>query len=137
MIYYIIGDSTKRYEALLAKLRELLNALQAALASSQGLHEQLDMTLRWLDEAERNVHKMEKGTVIVAQKEPLQENMKEQMVGLCRVIQGTIGSNSLKVVFVGLFGYIGSLWTHAMKRLKSFTTDHQNLSSECHLKSLN
>lgn len=74
------GESTKRYDALLAKLRDLLNDLQAALANSQGLQEQLDMTLRWLDEAERNVHKMEKGTIIVAQKEPLQENMKDQMV---------------------------------------------------------
>ncbi|XP_071485352.1 microtubule-actin cross-linking factor 1-like [Diadema antillarum] len=73
-------ESDARYQALLARIADLLNKLNGALANAQGLHGSLDALLRWLDQAERDVTKMDRGTVIVAKKEPLQSNMEEQMV---------------------------------------------------------
>ena len=40
----------------------------------------MDSLLRWLDEAERDVHKMEKGTVLVVKRDPLVENLQKEKV---------------------------------------------------------
>ena len=64
----------------MAHLKTHLTHLQSALAESQSLQDRLDLLLRWLDEAERNVHKMDKGSIIVAKKEPLLESIEEHMV---------------------------------------------------------
>ena len=73
-------ECVSRYEALLTHIKHKLNELQGAYASSQTLRGSLDDIERWLSEAECNVHKMVKGTVITAKKEPLQDNINEQMV---------------------------------------------------------
>lgn len=78
-------ECISRYEALLTHIKHRLNQLQGAYASSQTLRGSLTDIERWLDEAERNVHKMVKGTVIMAKKEPLQENVNEQMVGVLAI----------------------------------------------------
>ncbi|XP_041483740.1 microtubule-actin cross-linking factor 1-like isoform X4 [Lytechinus variegatus] len=73
-------ESNERYQALLAHIADLLTKLNTALATAQGLQGSLDALLRWLDQAERDVTKMDRGTIIIAKKEPLVENMEEQMV---------------------------------------------------------
>ena len=73
-------DIVSRYEALQAQIAERLAALQRALAQCMDVKEQLDILLRWLDEAERNTHKMEKGTLIAVKREPLLQNMQGQKV---------------------------------------------------------
>ena len=76
----IPDESTARYQALQAHIADLLNKLNTALAGAQGLQGSLDSLLRWLDQAERDVTKMDRGTIVVAKREPLQENIEEQMV---------------------------------------------------------
>ena len=75
-----VDDTASRYDALNAKIGCRLNDLQGALAECTSVQENMDSILRWLDEAERNVHQMEKGTLIAVRREPLLENLQEQKV---------------------------------------------------------
>ena len=75
-----VDNITSRYDALNGKISGRLNDLQAALAECTSVQESMDLLLRWLDEAERNVHQMEKGTLIAVRREPLLENLQEQKV---------------------------------------------------------
>ncbi len=81
-------DIVVRYRALEGKITEELDALRNALTQSQGLEDNLDMLLQWLIQAEADAHKMDKGTLLVVQKEPLLDNMELQQV-----------SNYLSIVF--------------------------------------
>lgn len=72
----------KRYQALQATLEDRLEVLRDAMTAALDLQDQLDMLLKWLDQAENDVHKMEKGTLLVVQKEPLIENTEAQHVSL-------------------------------------------------------
>ena len=76
----LADESNERYQALLAHIADLLTKLNTALATAQGLQGSLDALLRWLDQAERDVTKMDRGTIIIAKKEPLLKNIEEQMV---------------------------------------------------------
>ena len=76
----ILDDIDQRYQALEGQIDDRLAALRRALSQSQGVQENLDMLLRWLDKAERDCYNMEKGTLISLQKEPLLENMESQQV---------------------------------------------------------
>lgn len=87
VILFVIADTTvQRYDKLQGDIAKRLSDLQQALAQTASVQENLDMLLKWLDEAEKNVHKMEKGTLIAVQREPLVENMQEQRV--CRRGEG-------------------------------------------------
>ena len=78
-------DITSRYEALQHQITDRLNQLQGALAASSDVEDNIDVMLRWLDEAERKTHHMVKGTLITVQREPLLDNVQEQKVGLSGV----------------------------------------------------
>lgn len=54
--------------------------LQKALADCQSVQESLDGLLKWLEDKEKALLRMEKGTVIVVKKEPLVENLQEYRV---------------------------------------------------------
>lgn len=60
--------------------------LQKALADSQNVHANLDEFMNWLDTTERDVHKLDKGTVVVAKKAPIQENMQQGAVSYFKFI---------------------------------------------------
>ena len=74
------------YNDLDGQTKERSIQLQNALTQSQGIQDSLDSLLAWLDEAERNVHKMEKGTVLVVKRDPLVENLQQQKVGTTRAM---------------------------------------------------
>lgn len=63
-----------------AKLEERLQTLRDALADSQDIRANLDMLLRWLDQAERETHKLDKGTLVRVQREPLRDVLEHQQV---------------------------------------------------------
>ena len=69
-----------RYQSLDGQLADRERALQKALADSQNVHDNLDEFMQWLDNTEKDVHKMDKGTVVVAKKAPIQENMQQGAV---------------------------------------------------------
>lgn len=69
-----------RYKALEAGVNDLLEALKEALAKSQGVHENLDMLLKWLDTAEKEQYRLEKGTVIPTKREPVMEQSEQNKV---------------------------------------------------------
>lgn len=69
-----------RYRALEAGVNDLLESLQQALAKSQGINENLDMLLTWLDTAEKEQHRLEKGTVIPTKREPVMEQAEQNKV---------------------------------------------------------
>ena len=75
-------DITARYRALEGQIDGRVSDLRQALSQSQGVQENLDMLLRWLDQAERETFNLEKGTLISLQKEPLMENMEAQQVSI-------------------------------------------------------
>ncbi len=77
---YKVDEIVKRYQALQATLEDRLEVLRDAMTAALDLQDQLDMLLKWLDQAENDVHKMEKGTLLVVQKEPLIENSEAQQV---------------------------------------------------------
>ena len=73
-------DLSRRYNNLDTQIQQRNQQLQSALTKSQGVQDSLDSLLRWLDETERSVHRMEKGTILVVKKEPLVDNLREQKV---------------------------------------------------------
>ena len=73
-------DIQERYHALEGHISAELDALRNALTQSQGLEDNLDMLLTWLLQAEADAHKMDKGTLLVVQKEPMLDNMELQKV---------------------------------------------------------
>ena len=77
-----VNDIVVRYRALEGKITEELDELRNALTASQGLEDNLDMLLQWLLKAEADAHKMDKGTLLVVQKEPLLDNMELQQVSV-------------------------------------------------------
>lgn len=77
-----IDDVVRRYQALQAQLEERLQVLRNALADSQDIRANLDMLLRWLDQAERETHKLDKGTLVRVQREPLRDVIEQQQVSL-------------------------------------------------------
>ena len=87
-MFFFTDELQHRYNELDTQIKSRSQLLQNALTQSQDIQDSLDLLLRWLDEAERNVHKMEKGTVLVIKKEPLVENMQVQKVGFSILIQG-------------------------------------------------
>ena len=66
-------DVNHRYNSLHGQINDRLNNLQGALGRSRSVQDSLDGLLRWLDQAEKEAHIMDKGTVIKVEKEPLQE----------------------------------------------------------------
>ena len=95
----------KRYQSLQATIEDRLEVLRDAMTAALDLQDQLDMLLKWLDQAENDVHKMEKGTLLVVQKEPLIENSEAQQVSFesvrsyCYVAvrHGSLPSTSLHI----------------------------------------
>lgn len=73
-------DIVRRYQALQAQLEERLQTLRNALADSQDIRANLDMMLKWLDQAEKETHKLDKGTLVRVQKEPLRDVSELQQV---------------------------------------------------------
>ena len=74
------GDIVDRYQALETSVNDFLERLRLALANSQGVEENLDMLNRWLDEAERDQQKLEKGTVTPARREPILDQVESNKV---------------------------------------------------------
>ncbi|PIK37945.1 putative nesprin-1 [Apostichopus japonicus] len=72
------GGIVDRYNNLDTLINQRNQQLQSALTQSQDIQDSLESLIRWLDDTERTVHKMEKGTVIVVKRDPLVENLQEQ-----------------------------------------------------------
>ncbi|XP_033113685.1 microtubule-actin cross-linking factor 1-like [Anneissia japonica] len=68
-------EIVKRYRALEVSSGTRYESLQTALSESQGLMANLDMLLKWLDEAEEHQHKLEKGTVVVLKTEAVMDQI--------------------------------------------------------------
>ena len=77
---FIPDTLTRRYNDLDGQINQRNQQLQNALTQSQGVQDSLDTMLRWLDDIERGVHRMEKGTILVVKRDPLVENIQEQKV---------------------------------------------------------
>ena len=76
------GDVVDRYQELEAGVNAFLEKLRLALADSQGVEENLDMLNRWLDEAEREQQRLEKGTVTPARREPILDQVESNKVSI-------------------------------------------------------
>ena len=70
----------RKYEALQGDVQDRLNALNNALGASQDVKENLDLLLKWLDEAENKARLMDQGTMVKVKKEPLMDNYEQYMV---------------------------------------------------------
>lgn len=70
----------RRYHELEGELADRMRELRKALADSQSVQDSLDALLRWLDDKDKTLMRMMKGTVIVVKKEPLVENLQEYRV---------------------------------------------------------
>lgn len=79
-MHFSAGNVVDRYNNLDALINQRNQQLQSALTQSQDVQDSLDTLLRWLDDTERTVHKMEKGTVLIVKRDPLVENLQEQKV---------------------------------------------------------
>ena len=70
-------DIVDKYENLDGQLNNRSRLLQDALSQSQSMHDNLNDLMNWLDGTEKDVHKMDKGTVVVVKKAPMQEQMQQ------------------------------------------------------------
>lgn len=76
----ISDDVVRRYHELEGELADRMRELRKALADSQSVQDSLDALLRWLEDKDKTLMRMMKGTVIVVKKEPLVENLQEYRV---------------------------------------------------------
>ena len=70
----------RRYQELEGELADRMRQLRKALADSQSVQDSLDALLAWLEDKDKTLMRMMKGTVIVVKKEPLVENLQEYRV---------------------------------------------------------
>lgn len=80
--FFLTGEVVQRYNALEMGVNDFLEKLRIALANTQGVMENLDMLEKWLDEAEKEQHKLEKGTVTPARREPILDQIENNKVSL-------------------------------------------------------
>ena len=75
-----IDDLTRRYNDLESAIAGRSQDLQAALADSRNVQDNIKDLMEWLDRVEGQVRQVEKGTVLVVKRAPLVENLQEQKV---------------------------------------------------------
>ena len=73
-------DISDRYSQLEAMLTDRSNLLQTALTDSQTVQDGLDSLLRWLEEAEATLERLEDRTPISLRKEMLADVMQQYKV---------------------------------------------------------
>ena len=78
--FSIIAEVQRKYDELEGDIADRMMRLQKALTDCQSIQESLDGLLKWLEDKEKALLRMEKGMVIVVKKEPLVENLQEYRV---------------------------------------------------------
>ena len=80
------GEIVDDYEGLQAQINDRSTALEDALAKSQNIHDNIDELMSWLDNKEKDVHMMNKGTVVVVKSAPMEEQMSQGKVGTLSLV---------------------------------------------------